>query len=229
VNRNVILCGLPKSGKTTVGEALAKRLEMRFIDTDRCIELTCGKQRSCREIFIEEGEAYFRRVERERISNLAGTTGAVISLGGGALGCEEIERFVRSLGIVIYLNASLQEVWMRLMQNGIPAYVYPNNSKNREFANAESHRFDSEETGPLLDIEAVFSDSKMGFSAKAKTDSSNCLGIYGTDSWRGFESVAQQRIPSYERTAHQTIATMGLTIPQTVDLIVEYLEAAHGE
>jgi shikimate kinase len=175
VNRNVILCGLPKSGKTTVGEALAKRLEMRFIDTDRCIELTCGKQRSCRKIFIEEGEAYFRRVEREQIFNLAGTTGAVISLGGGSLGCEEIGRFVCSLGIVIYLKASLQEVWTRLMQNGIPAYVR------------------------------------------------------GTDPWQGFESVAQQRISSYERAAHQTIATMGLTIPQTVDLIVEYLEAIRGE
>lgn len=174
MNRNVILCGLPKSGKTTVGEELAKRLEMRFIDTDRCIELTCGKERSCREIFIQDGEAYFRRVEREQISNLAGTTGTVISLGGGSLGCEEIERFVRSLGIVIYLNVSIQEVWRRLIQNGMPAYVR------------------------------------------------------GPDPWRGFESVAQQRISSYERTAHRTIATMGLTIPQTVDLIVEYLGAVRG-
>jgi Cd2+/Zn2+-exporting ATPase len=56
--------------------------------------------------------------------------------------------------------------------------VYPNKLKNREFANAESHGFDSEKTGPLSAIGAVFSESKMGFSAKAKTDSSTCLGIY---------------------------------------------------
>ena len=49
--------------------------------------------------------------------------------------------------------------------------VYPNKLKNREFANAESSRFDSEKTSPLLFIEAVFSGSKMGFSALAKTDS----------------------------------------------------------
>ena len=55
--------------------------------------------------------------------------------------------------------------------------IYPNKLKNRDFANAESPRFDSEKTSPLLDIGAVFSESKMGLSAKAKTDSSACLGI----------------------------------------------------
>ena len=56
--------------------------------------------------------------------------------------------------------------------------ISPNKLKNREFANAESHRFDSEKTSPLLDIGAVFSESKMRFSAKAKTDSSTCLGLH---------------------------------------------------
>ena len=55
--------------------------------------------------------------------------------------------------------------------------TYPYKLKNREFANVEGHRFDSEKTGPLFAIGAVFSESKMGFSTKAKTDSSTCLGI----------------------------------------------------
>jgi hypothetical protein len=55
--------------------------------------------------------------------------------------------------------------------------IYPNKLKNREFANAESPRFDFEKTGSTLDIGAVFSESKMGLSALAKTDSSTCLGI----------------------------------------------------
>jgi hypothetical protein len=59
----------------------------------------------------------------------------------------------------------------------IPWMLYPNKLKNWEFANAESHRFDAEKTDPLFFIGAVFSGSKMGFSAKAKTDSSACLGI----------------------------------------------------
>jgi shikimate kinase len=177
VNQNVILCGLPKSGKTTVGEELAKWLELKFIDTDRCIELACGKQRSCRDIFIQEGEAYFRELEWQQIINLACTTGAVISLGGGALATTEIQRFVRALGVVIYLNAPLQEVWGRLMHHGMPAYV---------------------------DV---------------------------TDPWEGFVKMAQQRIPIYERTAHQVIETSGLTVLQTVERIVQNsgLGVAHGK
>ena len=57
------------------------------------------------------------------------------------------------------------------------AIVGTNEMKNRNFANDESPRFDSEKTSPLLAIGAVYSESKMGFSAKAKTDSSFCLCI----------------------------------------------------
>ena len=56
--------------------------------------------------------------------------------------------------------------------------LYPNMLKNREFANAEYHRFDSEKTGLLFAIGAVFLESKMRFSAKAKIDSSTGLGIH---------------------------------------------------
>ena len=56
--------------------------------------------------------------------------------------------------------------------------LYPNMLKNREFANAEYHRFDSEKTGLLFAIGAVFLESKMGFSAKAKTNFSTCLGVH---------------------------------------------------
>jgi hypothetical protein len=55
--------------------------------------------------------------------------------------------------------------------------LYPNKLKNREFADAKSLKFDSEKTSPLLFIGAVFSELKMGFSAKVKTDFSTCLGI----------------------------------------------------
>ena len=57
------------------------------------------------------------------------------------------------------------------------AQLYPNKLKNRNFANADGSRFGLEKTSPLLDVGAVFSNSKMLPSAKAKTDSSTCLGI----------------------------------------------------
>ena len=56
--------------------------------------------------------------------------------------------------------------------------IYPNKLKNWDFADAEHARFDPEKTGPLLPIGAVFSGSKIACSAKVKTNSSACLGIY---------------------------------------------------
>jgi oxygen-independent coproporphyrinogen-3 oxidase len=71
----------------------------------------------------------------------------------------------------------LGRLFLRNIAACFDAYLYPNKLKNREFANDESPRFDSEKTSSTLDIGAVFSESKMGLSAKAKTDSSACLGI----------------------------------------------------
>ena len=122
-SRTIILCGLPKSGKTTVGEEMARQLGWSFIDTDRLVERAYGKHLSCREIFIREGEEYFRRLEREQVFALRGTSDAVISLGGGSLGDAAMERFIRSLGFVIYLNIPPKEAWERIVQQGRPAYV----------------------------------------------------------------------------------------------------------
>jgi hypothetical protein len=66
-----------------------------------------------------------------------------------------------------------------IMLNHSSDELYPNKLKNWEFSEAEQARFDSEKTGPLLNIGAVFSGSKMACSAKEKTNSSACLGIYG--------------------------------------------------
>lgn len=79
----IILIGPPGAGKTSVGRSLAKSLALDFVDTDSLIELDQGK--SISQIFVDEGEPYFRSVE-ERIclSALTERTG-VLSLGGGAV------------------------------------------------------------------------------------------------------------------------------------------------
>ena len=119
----IILCGLPASGKTTVGEALARKLDCPFIDTDRCIERAYGKGVSCREIFIREGEAFFRECERQIIEGSANKNGYILSLGGGALVDEEMERLVRSLGIVVYLDVPVHEAVKKVVQQGLPPYA----------------------------------------------------------------------------------------------------------
>jgi len=79
----VVLTGPPGSGKTTVGRALAAMLGVAFRDTDQAIEVEQGQ--SISDIFLDQGEPRFRKLERAVVaSSLASHTG-VLSLGGGAV------------------------------------------------------------------------------------------------------------------------------------------------
>lgn len=99
------------AGKSTVGPRLAQRLGCRYADTDDVIESASG--RSVAAIFEREGEDEFRRLEREAIDALAGTS-AVVSLGGGAMAEPGApERLARD-GTVVYLRASLATLLERV-------------------------------------------------------------------------------------------------------------------
>ncbi len=80
---NIVLIGMPASGKTTVGKILAERLGRRFIDTDEEIVKLMGM--SISDIFKTEGEWYFRQLEREVIEKYAAESSLVIATGGGAV------------------------------------------------------------------------------------------------------------------------------------------------
>lgn len=79
----VVLVGAPGSGKTTVGGLLAQRLRVAFRDTDADIEHDAGKPIS--DIFLDEGEAAFRRLERDAVAAALAGHGGVLALGGGAV------------------------------------------------------------------------------------------------------------------------------------------------
>jgi shikimate kinase len=79
----VVLIGPPGSGKTTVGHALATALGVRLHDTDRAIEVQQG--RSISDIFLDEGEARFRELERAEVASSLASLCGVLSLGGGAV------------------------------------------------------------------------------------------------------------------------------------------------
>lgn len=80
---NLILIGMPGSGKTSIGKEIAKILKRSFFDTDIMIEKETGK--TIPEIFAKDGEAGFRELETEIISRLGKEKGAVIATGGGAV------------------------------------------------------------------------------------------------------------------------------------------------
>lgn len=79
--RHVLLVGLPGSGKSTVGPLIAEELGTRFVDVDRDIEQRTGKRIA--ELFAADGEAGFRRVEREAVARLLDGPPCVIAAGGG--------------------------------------------------------------------------------------------------------------------------------------------------
>ncbi|MGL4175077.1 MAG: shikimate kinase [Dermatophilaceae bacterium] len=78
----VVLVGPPGSGKTTVGAVLARQLGVAFHDTDAAIEQ--GEGRAIAELFVEDGEAHFRDLERAEVARALAVEPGVVALGGGA-------------------------------------------------------------------------------------------------------------------------------------------------
>ncbi len=108
---NIFLVGLMGSGKTTIGRALAKKLGKRFVDADHEIEVRTGA--SIPLIFEIEGEASFREREADVIKDLTAEEGIVLATGGGAVLNAQSRAFLKSRGIVIYLNASIASIMQR--------------------------------------------------------------------------------------------------------------------
>lgn len=110
-----MLVGFMGAGKTSAGKAAARLLDREFIDLDDRIEQS--EQKSVREIFAENGEAYFRRCERRELRKLLAETSAprVIALGGGAYVDGENASALRDSGAtVIFLDAPVEELRERV-------------------------------------------------------------------------------------------------------------------
>ncbi len=110
---HIFLTGFMGTGKSTIGDALARHMGRRLLDTDEMIVSRDG--RSIPTIFDEDGEAYFRRLEREVVSAVAVMDEpAVISCGGGVVLSPENVNSMRSSGTVILLTASPEEILRRV-------------------------------------------------------------------------------------------------------------------
>ena len=108
---NVFLVGLMGAGKTTIGRILARKLGMRFIDSDHEIEARTGA--SIPWIFEIEGEDSFRRREAEVIADLTAQDGIVLATGGGAVLSAQNRQHLQQRGCVVYLRASVGSILQR--------------------------------------------------------------------------------------------------------------------
>lgn len=105
--RNIVLVGMPGSGKSTVGKALSEALGKVFVDTDDLIKDEYG---SISDIFSEKGESFFRDVESEAVKNVSVKNGLIIATGGGAVLRQENVEDLRKNGVVFFLDRPLEDI-----------------------------------------------------------------------------------------------------------------------
>jgi shikimate dehydrogenase len=103
--QNVILIGMPGSGKSTVGRLLAEKLGRPLLEADKELEKAAGM--SIPVIFANEGEAGFRRRETRILSELGKQSGTVISTGGGCVTREENYPLLHQNGVIVWLRRGL--------------------------------------------------------------------------------------------------------------------------
>lgn len=106
--RNIVLCGMPSSGKTTVGKEIAKVFGKKFIDTDDVV--VEKRKESISDIFEKYGEGEFRKEERLAIEDLSKENGLVIATGGGAVLDENNVRALKRNGVILFLDRSLENL-----------------------------------------------------------------------------------------------------------------------
>ena len=106
--RNIVLTGMSRAGKTTVGALLAARLGREMMDTDQMI--VGREQRAITDIFAAEGEAYFRDAESEMIGVLAPQNGLVIATGGGAVLRQKNVDALKKNGVIIFLDRPANQI-----------------------------------------------------------------------------------------------------------------------
>ena len=114
LNKNLILIGYMAAGKSSIGQLLAKKLDLKFFDTDFIIERK--KKMKIFEIFKKKGEPYFRNLEKKIILNLINKNNSVISLGGGAFN-ETVRKVVQKNNITIWLNWSSKTLIDRIKKS----------------------------------------------------------------------------------------------------------------
>lgn len=160
--RNLILIGMPGSGKSTLGKMLAFELRREFLDSDALIE----KEQGCTvaEIFAGQGEVQFRKLEKEMIKKLSLLKNKIIATGGGSLIDPENLQNLQKNGRFYYLKRDLE----LLSQKGRPlssskeAIEKLFNSRKEVYQNAADCIIDNN-AAPEIALQKILEDFHENF------------------------------------------------------------------
>ena len=115
MRKKLVLLGMMGVGKTTLGKIVAKKIGLKFIDTDANIEENCSMKIS--EIFKRKGEKFFRLEENEEVLKSLKESNSVIALGGGAFINKTIRDNVLKSAVSIWLDVDLKDLNKRIKWN----------------------------------------------------------------------------------------------------------------
>lgn len=137
--QNIILIGMPSSGKSTLGVLLAKQLGYEFMDTDLLIQKAAGKL--LHEIIEERGTDGFLALEN-RVNSSVFATRCVISTGGSAVYSEEAMAHFASLGCIVYLKISYEALVCRLGDYTHRGVILPEGQTLRQMYDERSRLYE---------------------------------------------------------------------------------------
>ena len=126
--KNIFIVGSMGSGKTSIGKILAKNNHLSFLDTDHEIIRRCGY--SIPDIFEKFGEEYFRELETEQLKEMCGMKDHVVSTGGGIILQKQNIELIKDLGIVIFLDISINSQIDRVKNRKNRPLINDNNLKD---------------------------------------------------------------------------------------------------
>lgn len=109
--KNIVLIGMPGAGKSTIGVVLAKKLGLRFLDSDLVIQDRYGKL--LHEIMEEKGLEGFKEIE-DQVNASLDVTNCVIATGGSAVYGKNAMSHLKEIGTIVYLKLSYEEISNRL-------------------------------------------------------------------------------------------------------------------
>lgn len=142
--QNLVLVGMPGSGKTTLGKEIADRMGRQFVDLDAEIERTAGQ--SIPQIFAQRGEAAFRQMEAEAAADAGKRSGLVIAPGGGAVLRRGNVRAFKQNGVICHVRRPVERLAMggRPLSTGLDALRKMEEARNPLYAACADFSIDND-------------------------------------------------------------------------------------
>ena len=149
----IVLIGPKGAGKSSIGKVLSELTGFRTVETDTLVEdvheTRDGHRLSCREIFAEHGEAFFRELERDAAERAADMDWHIVITGGSIMMDPVNRRKLRANALLVYLIGDVAVLWERAIRQGVPPWLQGADGKDKY---AEQVAFREEVMRPFADI-----------------------------------------------------------------------------